>query len=178
MSGDLPLFPSTLQYLALGYSGYPGNHFTGTLRLNKPIELWISDNLITDVVILDSSLLVLGRFRCYLDNNPLLGNPNIAGLTMCTKNGLYSAELLPVTKSILTTTAEMMHISSTLTSSMGTVSLVPEVSGFAVTLGMMVRSIISAMVLSAVFMKTPFKREFKRMMSKGEAKTTTSALKF
>ena len=38
MSGDLPSFPSTLQYLILGYPGYPGNHFTGSLRLNRPIE--------------------------------------------------------------------------------------------------------------------------------------------
>ena len=102
MSGDLPSFPSTLTNLMLGYSGYYGNHFTGTLRLNRPLWLRINDNWIADLVIQDRS--VLGT--CDLSYNPLLGNPNIAGLTMCTKNGLYSAALLPVTRSTLKTMAK------------------------------------------------------------------------
>ena len=103
MTGDLPLFPYTLQYLVLGYSGYPGNDFTGSLRLNQPIEFYINDNWITNVVIQDSSQIN----QCDLSNNPLLGNPNISNLIMCTKNGLYSAALLPVTRSTLTTLAKM-----------------------------------------------------------------------
>ena len=48
--------------------------------------------------LLNSSALATSG-NCDLSNNPLLGNPNIAGLTMCTKNGLYSAALLPITRS-------------------------------------------------------------------------------
>ena len=35
LNGILPTFPLTLQYVYLGYPGYPGNHFTGTLRLKN-----------------------------------------------------------------------------------------------------------------------------------------------
>ena len=90
MSGDLPSFPSALQYLALGLAGYPGNHFTGALRLNQPFQLYINNNWITDVLIQDSSQ--IDPSYCDLSNNPLLGNPGIAGL-QCTKIGLYSANL-------------------------------------------------------------------------------------
>ena len=247
MSGDLPSFPSNLQYFYLGYSGYPGNHFTGSLRLNQPIGLRINDNWITDVVIQDSSQIY--PIWCDLSNNPLLGNPNIAGLTMCTKNGLYSAGLLPVTKSttslvkttsvlvttsVVTTTKQLgssetttttletmatlkrtdgattMEIKTdfgytnahqtsssemasgrmwsitmsvtgtqafTLTSSMGTVQFVQEMSGIVVNLGMMLRCIVSTMILSVVFMKTPFLREIKKMRNKRKT-TTTSAPEF
>ena len=99
MSGDLPSFPSSLKFLQLGYPGVPGNHFSGTLRLNIPIYLFINDNWITDVVIQDSSQ--LAPSLCDLSNNPLLGNTNIAGLAICTKNGFYSAGLLPMTMSTL-----------------------------------------------------------------------------
>ena len=55
MNGDLPSFPPTLQNLILGYPGNPGNHFTGSLKLNRPIEVYINYNWIADVVIQDSS---------------------------------------------------------------------------------------------------------------------------
>ena len=100
MSGDIPAFPSTLEYLQLGYPGFPGNHFTGSVRLNAPVFLFINENWITDVVIQDKSGLPTNN--CDLSNNPLLGNPNIAWLIVCTKNGLYSAGLLPNTKSTST----------------------------------------------------------------------------
>ena len=177
MSGDLPSFPSTLQYLALGYPGSPQNHFTGSLRLNRPFELYINFNWITDVVVQDSS----GLSICNLSNNPLLGNPNIVGLTMCTQNGLYSASLLPNTKLTTalakTTTTTFGTFSYGTTSSMGTVKFEQKLSGFDVNLGM-VRVLISGMILSAVFMKTPYKREFKRMMNKEKTKITTSATEF
>ena len=268
MSGDLPSFPPTLQYLFLGWPGNPGNHFTGSLILNQPIQLYINDNWITDVVIQDSSVLGTGGYSCHLDNNPLLGNPNIAGLTKCTQDGLYSAAMLPVTRSTLTAVAKttqwvstttrstisavllpvtrstlttltklttgstttkstnsmittsvfgttqlgslemtstlettnsattmemttnferstakqtlsmamasgrMLSISmlvtgtNTATSSMGTVTFVQEMSGFEVNLEMMVRIIISAMILTTIINKSPFKREFKIMRSK------------
>ena len=222
MSGDLPPLPSTLQYLHLGYPGYLGNHFTGTLRLNRPIELYINDNWITDVLVQNSSVLTSW---CDLSNNPLLGNQNIAGLTTCTKNGLYSAALLPVTRSTLKTIAKtttkltstrstksvdtttemttniafghtntqqmssnrmasgrmlsiMMSVTGTSTdistSSLGTVTFAQEMSEFSVNFGMMLRCIISAMLLTYAMTRTPFKREFKRMVDKG--KTTTSGL--
>ena len=66
----------------------------------------------------------------------------------------------------------------TLTSSMVTVQFVQKMSGIVVNLGMMLRCIASTMILSVVFVKTPFKREFKRMMSKEKTTTTTSGLEY
>ena len=99
LSGDLPDFPHTLSFLSLGYVGSAGNHNTGSLRLNAPSDLRINDNWITDVIILDTRYLNSGN--CDLSHNPLLGNQNIVNLTMCQQNGLYSAGLLPQTKSTL-----------------------------------------------------------------------------
>ena len=100
LSGDLPLFPASLSFIGLGYPDETQNQFSGILRLNRPIELYINDNWITDVVIQDSSALAY----CDLSNTPLLGNPNIANLTMCTKIGLYNASLLPNTRMSTTST--------------------------------------------------------------------------
>ena len=103
MSGDLPVFPITVDILYLGYpESSPVNHFTGTLKLRAPYFMHIADNWITDVIIEDSS----NFLSCGLHNNPLLGNPNIVGLTRCDKTGLYSANLLPntlITSKIATT---------------------------------------------------------------------------
>ena len=214
MSGDIPSFPSTLQQLYLG-----NNYFTGTLRINRPIYLYINDNWITDLLIQNIVALTSG---CELSNNPLLGNPNIAGLTMCAKTGLYSAALLPVTRST-TTVAKTTTTSAVITtsvlettdgasttkmtkntplendtahqiwsnemsvtgritdisiSSIWTVQFGKEMSGFSVNLGMMMRIVISAMLLTYVMTRTPFKREFKKMMDKRKTTTTTSALEF
>ena len=122
MSGNLPSLPSTIQILSLGYPGWLGNHFSGTLRLNRPTELYIYDNWITDVVLQDSTALTS---YCDLSKNPLLGNPNIAGLTMCTQTGLYSAALLPVTISTMTfitstTSSSLMESTSLVTLKMST----------------------------------------------------------
>ena len=113
MSGDLPSFPSNVRKLWLGYPGNPGNHFTGTLLLNQPLRLYINHNLITDVVIQNSSDFTL----CDLSNNPLLGNPTIANLTMCTKNGLYSAALLSATRNLMTTAVRTDEAESFLSAS-------------------------------------------------------------
>ena len=91
LSGPLPVFSATLTSLLLGYSGSPGNQFTGKLVLNSPTTLFINDNLITDISIADTSRLTL----CDLSNNPLLGNPNVALLTMCTKNNLFASPDCP-----------------------------------------------------------------------------------
>ena len=114
--GDLPNFPLTLTGLHLGIQGnYPQNHFTGTLRLNKPDDIYIFGNWITDVIIQDSS--ILGT-NCDLSNNPLLGNPSISSL-QCRKVGLYSASLLPYTISSslkLTAKATLQTIATSTTS--------------------------------------------------------------
>ena len=60
LSGDLPSFPSAIQQLLLGitaFSGNNGNQFTGSLQLNKPRQLLINDNWISDVFIQDTSAL-------------------------------------------------------------------------------------------------------------------------
>ena len=106
LSGDVPSFPSTLEHLRLGYPGYPGNHFTGTVRLNRPVDVMINYNWITDFVIQDTSALGVGVDMCDLSYNPLLGNTNIASLALCTKTGLYSAALLPITRSNLKSTTK------------------------------------------------------------------------
>ena len=201
MSGDLPFFPSTLQYLYLGYPGYPGNHFTGSLKIYQPIQLNIIDNWITDVVINNSSVLATGGFLCDLSNNPLLGNPNIAGLLMCTKNGLYSAGFLPETRTMefdsttikslnamemdstgvgkmASVTREVTSAMTDVTSIMVTVAFVQEMNELKISLGMMARCIISAMLLTFVTSRTPFGREFKKMLNKGKTKTTMSLQSF
>ena len=110
LTGDLPLFPNSIQILRLGYPDESANHFTGTLLINQPTDLSITNNWITDIRIADASLLT----SCDLSNNPLLGNPNIAALTICTANGLYNASSLPVTK----TTAKLATTSTRITTSL------------------------------------------------------------
>ena len=105
LSGDLPDFPNTIEFIHLGRHASPENRFTGTLRLNRPKEFWITNNWITDVFIQNTSAII----GCTLDNNPLLGSANIAGLTLCTQSGLYSAGLLPNT----VTTKKTIAITST-----------------------------------------------------------------
>ena len=91
-TGELPIFPSTLYTISLGLSGdVRTNHFSGTLSLNKPRRIFINNNLITDIIIQDSTALT----NCDLSNNPLLGNSRVANLTICVKTGLYSPSLLP-----------------------------------------------------------------------------------
>ena len=129
LTGDLPIFPSTLKILYLSFNGET-NHFTGSLRMNQPTILCMSDNWITDVIIQDTSQLIQGSncfggtTNCDLSNNPLLGNSNILGLSMCLKNGLYSPSLLPktltstklsttTTKATTTTTSKFTSKSTT-----------------------------------------------------------------
>ena len=95
MTGDVPSLPSALQYLRLGWPGFPGNHFTGTVSLNQPKWLLLNYNWITELIVNDASLIV--NTKCDLSDNPLLGSPNIGTLSMCTQSNLYSAALLPKT---------------------------------------------------------------------------------
>ena len=97
MTGDVPSLPTSLQYLRLGWPGYPRNRFTGSVILNKPIWIYLNHNGITNLIVNDSSILT----NCELSNNPLLGNPNVVALTMCTKTNLYSPSLLARTSSLI-----------------------------------------------------------------------------
>ena len=87
LTGSIPPFPSSITTIFLGYPGVPGNHFSGSLVLYKPSCVYINYNWITDVIIQNTTQLTSSN--CDLSNNPLLGNPHISGLTMCTVNGLY-----------------------------------------------------------------------------------------
>ena len=108
MGGDVPAMPDSLTHLYLGFPGIPGNHFTGSVILKKPSWVYINDNWITDIIIQDISVL----YGCELRNNPLLGNPNLTPLTMCTKTELYSANLLPITMFTRTTTLKVTTTTS------------------------------------------------------------------
>ena len=150
MSGDLPAFPSTLRFMELGYPANPGNHFTGSLRLNRPDQLYINDNWITDVIFQDST----GLSECDLSNNPLLGNPYIAGLNMCTKNGLYSAIVLPNTKTTTKiTTTTKAETSSSFASSTDTPSFftISPTSSDELTIEAILTSIIDVVPTKTVF---------------------------
>ena len=98
MHGNIPPIPSTIVSIGLGWPGISGNHFSGKVVLNRPYIVYLSDNWITDIVILDTSQLG-NSGNCDISTNPLLGNPNIAGLTMCDKTGIYSANSMPNTLS-------------------------------------------------------------------------------
>ena len=103
MSGDVPPLPSSLDQLILGLPNSPGNHFSGSIVLSSPTNVKINFNLITDITIQSTTSLS----NCDLSNNPLLGNPRLTALPMCTKNNLYSANLLPITISTLFSTTKL-----------------------------------------------------------------------
>ena len=165
MSGDLPAFPSSLQTLYIG-----NNHFTGDLRLNRPLYLHIENNWITEITLQQSGKLTTS---CNLSYNPLLGNPNIANLTMCRQNGLYSASLLPNT---LTVVSNKTTALSSATAIYGTLVFKPLSVSFVIELGTLIRCVVDAMLLSGIFLKTPFKREIKRMANKNNPKDMSSSL--
>ena len=104
LTGDVPLFPNSLLYLYLGYAGFPGNHFTGTVAINAPLELYITDNWITGIFVADATQLTV---NCDLSNNALLGNSGLLNLNSCLKNGLYDANQLPVTITTKMTTTSL-----------------------------------------------------------------------
>ena len=104
LRGDVPTVPNTIQEFYIGNPG-EGNYFTGSIVLNKPTFVYINENMITDIIITDTS--ILGT-RCNLSNNPLLGNPHLSVLTMCIKNNLYA----PLTTNrISSTTAKVSSAS-------------------------------------------------------------------
>ena len=88
MNGDVPILPKSLQYLKLGYPGYFGTQFTGTVEIYQPLELYITSNLITDVIVHDITYL---RNLCDLSNNPLIGSFQLNALAPeCNITGIYN----------------------------------------------------------------------------------------
>ena len=117
-SGDLPPLHSA-QWLEISYSLSDENKFTGVLIVDRPSEIFMVGCYVTDVVIIDPLQLTQG---CDLSYNPLKGR--VGQLTMCTKTGIYSANLLPQTIGVstsrkatsATTTTMLISKQSTLSS--------------------------------------------------------------
>jgi len=130
MSGDVPILPAGIVDLELGKPGYSGNHFTGIVVLNQPQTVFINSNWITDVIVYDTSQFY--PYCCDLSNNPLLGNPDIANLTMCTQSSMYSASTLPKTSVAVvgpaSTGGNMVQGTTALATSTTTYSLVGSVA--------------------------------------------------
>ena len=118
LSGDLPIFPNSLVFLYLGYPASTGNHFSGTLRLNAPIRIFINDNWITDIILQDR--VPLDPSRCDLSNNPLLGNVYVAQLVECIQTGFYNASMLPNTLLKSTSKSSYLYASTTVSTSRST----------------------------------------------------------
>ena len=124
--GSIPKLPSVIMNFYIGAAATISNQLYGEVILVKPLYVYINNNMITNFVIYDTSILA----GCDISNNPLLGNPNIANLTMCTKNGLYSNTFtLPtatttIFSSILVavpTTTQKSSVASTITIPLTTV---------------------------------------------------------
>ena len=101
MSGALPAFPTSLTNIFLGYTGFNANRFSGTLQLNRPLSMYVSENLIRDIIISDYT--GFGNDgNCDISYNPLLDSPNLSDLqNYCAHNGIYS---LRAATSVITTT--------------------------------------------------------------------------
>ena len=196
--GDIPEMPTTLHYVYLG----PGNGLSGSLRLFRPIEIFLPDNYFTDVVVQDTSILI---GTCDISGNPLLGNVNINNLIAisCVANGLYNSSLLPFTISTFlratskefsysTTTVQYRLPSSesdmfiltssihfdfaTTTASLLSHSIQIRLSPTDVMLlGIIFRSVLDFTLLGYLLYKTPFKRELLNKFKKTK-KTERSIL--
>ena len=110
---------SNMQYLWLGdQSGNYGTSFTGKLTIIKPLELFIDRNNITEIRITDASDLT---GSCDISYNPLLDNPHLSNLGVCTRIGLYklatstSAKKISTTFGSTTTTTTIFPMSSSST---------------------------------------------------------------
>ena len=194
LSGPVPPFPSTLTNLMLGSPGSVGNFFSGSIWLNQPIYVEINNNYISDIVIIDTSQLS----TCDLSNNPMIGNPHISGLTMCSKNNLYSITLpiSTVTLTASTTSLENYQVSTTMqdistiifvsnSSIANTVCslttkqlemILPFTSPYILLVIMLqvLRITINTVLLVFTIHKTPFSRELRVRMKKRKTPTAES----
>ena len=82
LTGDFPFeaIPESLWKLRIS-----GNQFSGAIVLYKPAELFFYGNLITNVTIIDSSILT----NCDLGGNPLL-DFDLSALSMCSIANIYA----------------------------------------------------------------------------------------
>ena len=103
-SGNIPELPNEIKHVYLGFSGAPGNLFTGTLSINYPISLFINDNLISNLEIQNASRLLY----CDISNNPLLENTNLAYLAMCIQDGLYNFQVTTSRRGLSTSTSSSL----------------------------------------------------------------------
>ena len=171
-SGLLPTFPSILTDLQIGKVGYSGNQFSGALVLNKPSIVTINDNLITDIAIKDRSQLS----SCDLSKNPLLGNPQILNLTMCTINELFSpAQMTTVfTPSESLTMSKSESLSNQQTENTPVYFEMPT-TAFRFNFLIILRLFVSWVGMTYVLIKAPFLRELKTWRKKKETRATSSA---
>ena len=186
LTGVIPALPQTLNNLQLGYpDDSKFNNFTGSLLLNQPLYLYINNNLISDLIVYDPSLLAN---NCDLSNNPLLGNPHIMNLTMCIQTGLYASQSLTVesmrTRHIrmhsITSSAftfSSIHLSQSSSQSTGNllnnVALITTGNAIAahiyllkITWRTALRVAIDILLLILVIIKTPIAREIRKLRKK------------
>ena len=80
LSGEMPQIPRSLKILKLGTPEYTSNKISGSIVLDTPTIVLINNNLISKIVIYNTSLLAVDQ--CDLSYNPL--NTDLAAnLTMC-----------------------------------------------------------------------------------------------
>eukprot|EP00835_Amoeboradix_gromovi_P000849 NODE_32_length_32166_cov_0.707737.p2 type:complete len:406 gc:universal NODE_32_length_32166_cov_0.707737:12297-13514(+) len=140
LSGPVPDL-SSIEYIYLNKDVPPYNQFTGGISVLKPKELYVPNNLITNILINDTQQLII----CNISNNPLLAHINDTSLSSCIKDGLYNQSTAPpligtldlsttsdykeslqsVSTSILTTSLRKLKTSTT-AASIDTVSMVDE----------------------------------------------------
>ena len=169
--GDVSNIPINCKQLQLGLPNLPGNQFIGKLILNQPTDLEINYNLITDVIIYDTSL--LDGSSCDLSFNPLLGNPNIGNLSFCVQNGLFKE--IPVSAGNYTYSTVLNDLrSSIFTVKINAKWIIPQFDFLKYTVVHLVQItlmlFISAIFLIIVCIKTPFKREMKKKLKFAKSK--------
>eukprot|EP00835_Amoeboradix_gromovi_P002196 NODE_119_length_18895_cov_0.454990.p2 type:complete len:925 gc:universal NODE_119_length_18895_cov_0.454990:16893-14119(-) len=90
LSGPVPNL-SSIEYIYLNRDVPPFNQFTGSISVLKPKELYVPNNLITNILISETQQLMI----CNISNNPLLAHINDASLSSCIKDGLYNQSTAP-----------------------------------------------------------------------------------
>ncbi len=114
-TGQLPRMP--INILSLSISGaLETNNLYGEIILNKPISIYIQNMFVTNLVVYNIDDLE----SCNISNTPLLGNPNLSNLQVCTKNGLYSTS----TTSLINSTTTSAAIATSTTNTASSTSLI------------------------------------------------------